>query len=84
MKIKMYSADWCSDCRVAKRYLDDHAVDYEIIDIAIDSQAAKYVMSVNGGKRIIPTFIINDIIYTNPGIQELSKPVKQLLILLIN
>tara|TARA_B100000965_G_C19583098_1_gene754483 strand:+ start:1104 stop:1337 length:234 start_codon:yes stop_codon:yes gene_type:complete len=77
MKIKMYSADWCSDCRVAKRYLDDHAVDYEIIDIATDSQAAKYVMNVNGGKRIIPTFIINDIIYTNPGIQELSELVKQ-------
>ena len=34
-------------------------------------------MSVNGGKRIIPTFIIDSKIYTNPGIQELSKLIMQ-------
>ena len=47
------------------------------IDITKDSNAAEYVMSVNGGKRIIPTFIIDSKIYTNPGIQELSKLIMQ-------
>ena len=46
MRIKMYSADWCSDCRVAKKYLDDQLVEYELIDITKDSNAAEYVMSV--------------------------------------
>ena len=77
MRIKMYSADWCSDCRVAKKYLDDQLVEYELIDITKDSNAAEYVMSVNGGKRIIPTFIIDSKIHTNPGIQELSKLIIQ-------
>ena len=51
MRIKMYSADWCSDCRVAKKYLDDQLVEYELIDITKDSNAAEYVMNVNGGKE---------------------------------
>ena len=73
MRIKMYSADWCSDCRIAKKYLDDQLVEYEIIDITKDLNAAEYVMSVNGGKRIIPTFDIDGQIHTNPGINGLVK-----------
>ena len=47
MRIKMNSSDWCSDCRVAKKYLYDQLVEYELIDITKDSKAAEYVMSVN-------------------------------------
>ena len=77
MKIKMYSADWCSDCRVAKNFLDEHNIAYELIDVSKDALAADYVRSVNGGKRIIPTFNIDGEIYTNPGIQELVKLIMQ-------
>ena len=77
MRIKMYSADWCSDCIVAKKYLDDQLVEYELIDITKDSNAAEYVMSVNGGKRIIPTFDIDGQIHTNPGINGLVKLIIQ-------
>ena len=77
MKIKMYSADWCSDCRVAKKFLDEHDIAYELIDVSKDALAADYVRSVNGGKRIIPTFNIDGEIYTNPGIQELVKLIMQ-------
>ena len=61
----------------AKKYLEDQLIEYELIDITKDSNAAEYVISVNGGKRIIPTFIIDSKIYTNPGIQELSKLIMQ-------
>ena len=77
MKIKMYSADWCSDCIVAKIFFDDNKVLYELIDITKDPAASKYVIKVNGGKRIIPTFDIDGKIYTNPGIAELSKIITQ-------
>ena len=73
----MYSSDWCSDCRVAKKYLDEHNIAYELIDVSNDALAADYVRSVNGGKRIIPTFNIDGEIYTNPGIQELVKLIMQ-------
>ena len=77
MKIKMYSANWCSDCIVAKNFLDDNKVLYESIDITKDPAASEYVIKVNGGKRIIPTFEIEGKIYTNPGIVELSKIITQ-------
>ena len=32
MKIRMYSADWCSDCRVAKKYLDtENDIRYDLM-----------------------------------------------------
>jgi len=77
MKIKMYSANWCSDCIVAKNFLDDNKVLYELIDITKDLAASEHVIKVNGGKRIIPTFDIEGKIYTNPGIAELSKIITQ-------
>jgi len=77
MKIKMYSANWCSDCIVAKNFLDDNKVLYELIDITKDPAASEYVIKVNEGKRIIPTFDIEGKIYTNPGIVELSKIITQ-------
>ena len=69
----MYSADWCSDCRIAKKYLDEHNILYELIDVSKYPAAADYVRSVNGGKRIIPTFDIDGQIHTNPGINGLVK-----------
>jgi len=48
-----------------------------LIDVSKDALAADYVRSVNGGKRIIPTFNIDGEIYTNPGIQELVKLIMQ-------
>ena len=77
MKIKMYSADWCSDCRVAKGFLDEHNIKHEIVDVSKNQDAAEYVKSINGGKRVIPTFIIDGEIHTNPGIKELSRLIMQ-------
>ena len=77
MKIKMYSADWCSDCRVAKAFLDEHNIKCEIVDVSESQDAAEYVKSINGGKRVIPTFIIDGEIHTNPGIKELSRLIMQ-------
>ena len=73
----MYSADWCSDCRIAKKYLDEHNIEYELVDISKDPATADYVRSVNGGKRIIPTFDIDGQIHTNPGINGLVKLITQ-------
>ena len=73
----MYSADWCSDCRIAKKYLDEHNIEYELVDVSKDPAAADYVRSVNGAKRIIPTFDIDGQIHTNPGINGLVKLIIQ-------
>ncbi|MBI2885884.1 MAG: glutathione S-transferase N-terminal domain-containing protein [Chloroflexi bacterium] len=56
----MYSASWCPDCRRAKRFLTQHGFPFVEIDIEEDPTAARYVLEVNGGRRIIPTLVFED------------------------
>jgi len=77
MKIIMYSADWCSDCVSAKKFLDDQGVTYKYIDINNNPEAIEFVKQINNGKRIIPTFVVDDKTYTNPGISKLSEIIRE-------
>ncbi len=69
--IKVYGADWCSDCLVLKKVLLEYKIEYKYIDISKDEEAIKYIEKINNGKRTIPTLIINDKSYTNPNINNL-------------
>ena len=73
MTIKVYGADWCSDCRIAKKFLKSKDIEFEYIDITDDEQAIAFVEQVNNGRRVIPTLVIDGTIYTNPGINGLMK-----------
>ena len=92
MTIKIYGADWCSDCIVAKKFLSSNQVQFDYIDItdndiAIKIQARYFwenvlsmkdaekemIEKINNGKRIIPTILVDDKVYVNPGISELMK-----------
>jgi mycoredoxin len=55
-KIKMYTTQWCGDCRTAKRYLRELGVEYDEINIEESEGAAEFVMRANDGKRKVPTF----------------------------
>ncbi|GGJ83781.1 NrdH-redoxin [Deinococcus aquiradiocola] len=59
--IRMYSTSWCSDCRAAKMALDKKGIAYQEINIEEQPDAAEYVMSVNGGKRSVPTLQYGDV-----------------------
>jgi len=72
-QIQLYGADWCPDCRRAKAYLKENNISYEFIDVDLDEAATKKVESINNGKRIIPTVIINGKSYTNPNNAELAS-----------
>jgi len=73
IKIEMYGADWCPDCRRAKSFLQDNNVEFSFIDIDKDNTAVKKVEEINNGKRIIPTIIINEVAHTNPDNAELMS-----------
>ena len=73
MNIKIYGADWCSDCLVAKRFLDEKGVKYDYIIITDNDDAITFLEKVNNGRRVIPTLDIDGEIYTNPGINGLMK-----------
>lgn len=57
--IKMYTTSWCGDCRHAKRFLNQNNIAFEEINIEDTEGAAEYVMSVNNGRRKVPTFEID-------------------------
>jgi thioredoxin reductase (NADPH) len=77
MNIKVYGADWCSDCVTAKKLLNSKGVDFEYIDITDNQQAIALVEKINNGRRVIPTLIVDGVSFTNPGINGLMKILAQ-------
>ena len=57
--IKMYTTTWCSDCRRAKSFMNEHGIAYEEINIEEQDGAAELVMRLNEGKRKVPTFDVD-------------------------
>jgi mycoredoxin len=58
MNLTLYSAPWCPDCRVAKRFLTKHNLPFTEIDIETTPGAADEVVR-HTGKRAIPQFVID-------------------------
>ena len=56
----MYAADWCGDCRRAKKLLAELNVPYTLIDVEADESAAEKVIEINGGMRSIPVIVFAD------------------------
>lgn len=59
-QITVYSTVWCPDCKRAKKFLAEHRIPYENIDIEQDEKAMAFVEKVNNGMRIIPTLVFPD------------------------
>jgi mycoredoxin len=58
MNLTVYSAQWCPDCREAKRFLAKHNIPYTEVDIQSTPGAVDEVVK-NTGKRAIPQFVID-------------------------
>ena len=58
MQLLVYTADWCRDCREAKRFLNKHAIAFKEVDIERTPGAADEVIA-NTGKRAIPQFVLD-------------------------
>ena len=72
-EIKVYGADWCPDCRRAKRVLDERQAPYRWVDIDKDREGEKFVIQTNRGNRSIPTIVFSDgSILVEPSNNELS------------
>jgi len=54
-KIVVYTTPWCGDCNAAKRFLGEHGIAYEEVDIEQHPEAAELVMKLNDGMRKVPT-----------------------------
>jgi glutaredoxin len=58
MRIEVYTAAWCRDCRAAKQFMDSHGVPYTEINIDSDPEASDEVIR-HVGKRAIPQLVID-------------------------
>jgi mycoredoxin len=58
MKVQMYTAAWCRDCRAAKQFLDSHGIEYTEINVDSDPAASAEVLK-HVGKRAIPQLVID-------------------------
>jgi glutaredoxin len=56
--LTVYTADWCRDCRIAKRFLESHNIPYTEVNIETTPGAAETLLA-NVGKRAIPHFVID-------------------------
>ncbi len=64
-EVKIYTTTWCPDCRMAKKYLDTKGIAYEEINVETVPGAADLVMSINSGKRKVPTFVVGEDAFHN-------------------
>lgn len=72
-RVQLFGADWCPDCRRAKSFLKDNAINFEFIDVDEHEWATNKVEEINNGKRIIPTVLIDGKPHTNPDNVTLTE-----------
>jgi thioredoxin reductase (NADPH) len=59
-EITLYGAPWCPDCRRSKKFLDEHRVPYDYVNIDEDPAALSYVEREQNGGRTIPMIVFAD------------------------
>jgi mycoredoxin len=53
--VTVYGADWCGDCRRAKRFLEATSTPYRYVDLEVDGAAQQMVD--DAGYRAIPIIV---------------------------
>lgn len=75
-EITVYGADWCADCKRVKSLLDKYKINYEYKDVDADPAAKEAMLNLNGGKNIIPTIKIGDVVALEPTNAEMIDLLK--------
>ncbi len=73
-EIKVYGAPWCPDCKRSKKFLAEHRVTFDWIDIDEDAEDLAYVEREQNGGRTIPMIVFPDgSRLLEPGDAELAR-----------
>ena len=71
--VKMYSANWCHDCKAVLSFFEEKNINYKVINVDTDPQAIEKLKQLCGGKKIVPTLEIDGKVYINPPIDILKS-----------
>jgi mycoredoxin len=70
-QLTMYSTSWCGYCHRLAGQLDREGIEYAVVDIEAQPDAASIVEQVNAGNRTVPTLVFADgSALTNPSVRE--------------
>ena len=73
-QLVVYGADWCGDCRRAKRFLDEKQVTYTWMDLEKNPAEMHNMQKYNGGLQSIPTIAFPDgRVLIEPSNKELAQ-----------
>ena len=56
----MYCTSWCVDCHRAKKFMKERGVSFSEVNIDEEPDAEELVMSVNAGRRKVPTIKVGE------------------------
>lgn len=74
MTIRMLGTSWCGDCARSKALLTRHEIPFEWIDIELDDDAAAELERLNGGRRVVPTILLEDgVVLVEPSDEVLGS-----------
>ena len=70
----MYSTPWCGYCHRLKSQLDREGIDFDVVDIEQQPEAALIVEAVNHGNQTVPTLVYSDgTAQTNPSLAQVKE-----------
>ena len=71
--VTMYTTDWCGYCVRLKKLMEREGIAFAEVDIEVDTTAAEFVATVNGGNQTVPTLKFPDgSTLTNPSGAEVK------------
>jgi mycoredoxin len=72
--VTMYSTQWCGYCHRLKSQLDREGIEFSIVDIEQEPEAALTVEQANGGNQTVPTLLFADgSTLTNPSVAQVKE-----------
>ena len=72
MKTRLFIKPYCGWCHKAVRWLDDHDVEYQKIDVIADDAAFDEMVRLSG-QELAPVIDVNGKILADFGPEELEK-----------
>ncbi|HVU09119.1 MAG TPA: glutaredoxin family protein [Verrucomicrobiae bacterium] len=72
MKIRLFIKPYCPWCHKAMRWLDDHGIQYEMLDVISDEKAFAEMVKLSG-QTLAPTIDVDRKILADFGPEELEK-----------
>jgi glutaredoxin len=75
-EVKMYGADWCSDCRRSEKLLNNLGVEYQKMDVEQSKELAAEAEAIAGRKNIPVIQFEDGVVLVEPSDAELWAELK--------